>query len=464
MALLDELLVGLGFDYDSKDLNQFKQDVAKTTNVAKEFIKVAAAGAAAITAFTMASTKASDEQGKLSDEIGESVKSIDALQFALIRSGGSADGMVSSLRDLSIRASEAARGVGSGVEAFGILGISATDSNGELKSTSDLILEVSQRMQGLNRSRQLELADKLGLRDSIRLLQQGPEAIRELLIEADQLGVTTAEDAKIAADYQDAMTNIWQVMKQMSRVISRELAPITKDLADTFLDWWKTNKDIIEQNLPKWIDGATVAIKMLAIATGVWISMRLATHVITLISLFKGLSVATLAASAGAAIIPALVAGSIAAMVLLAEDAKTFFDGGESFIGDMIEKFPEWTDQLHAVASVMATLADLTLMIFDGWSQIINMFKNFSLEGFLEAHKNSLGFLGDITGVYTVEGESFIPGLPQFMEGAKQSAQTIVDKVEIFVDGAQDSAETIGEKVFQLFNRTSQELNSPVDQ
>ncbi len=221
MALIDELLVGLGFEYDPKEMNEFKEDVSKTTGVIKNLARMAVVGAAAITGLAVASTRASDEQGKLADEIGDSVENIDALQFALERSGGSADGMTSSLRSLSIRAAEAARGVGSGVEAFGLLGISATNSNGDLKKSSDLMLEVSQRFQGLNKSQQIDLADKLGLSDSIRLLQQGPAAIRELTDEARALGVTTAEDAAAAAEFQDGLTNIWKIVKQVSRVLAR---------------------------------------------------------------------------------------------------------------------------------------------------------------------------------------------------------------------------------------------------
>ena len=102
MAIIDELLVGLGFEYDPKEMKQFKEDVGKTTGVIKGLAKAAVAGAVAITGLTIASTRASDEQGKLADEIGDTVENIDALQFALERSGGSADGMTSSLRGLGI--------------------------------------------------------------------------------------------------------------------------------------------------------------------------------------------------------------------------------------------------------------------------------------------------------------------------------------------------------------------------
>lgn len=461
MALIDELLVGLGFEYDPKEMKQFKEDVGKTTGVIKGLAKAAVAGAVAITGLTVASTRASDEQGKLADEIGDTVENIDALQFALERSGGSADGMTSSLRNLAIRASEAARGVGSGVEAFGLLGISATDSNGNLKNTSDLMLEVSQRFQGLSQAKQIELADKLGIRDSVRLLQQGPAAIRELTDEAAALGVTTAEDAAIAAEFQDTMTNLWRVIKQVARSLTRELAPIIKELTDSFIDWWKTNRAMIEQNLPEWIDKVTMALKLMVIATGAWLAMRLVTHIMTLITLFKGLSVAALAANAAALLLPALIAAGVAALALLAEDAKTFFEGGESFIGDMIEKFPQWADEIRVVAAIFATLADLTAMIFDGWSRIIDLFTNTTFQDFKDFLGNIPGFLGDVTGLVEVGGGGLIPELGQSISN---TASTVVDKIDIVIQGGADTAENIANAVFDVFQQTSQDLNTAVDQ
>lgn len=461
MALIDELLVGLGFEYDPKEMKKFKEDVSKTTGVIKGLAKAAIAGAVAITGLTIASTRASDEQGKLAEEIGDTVENIDALQFALERSGGSADSMAESLRNIAIRASEAARGTGSGVEAFALLGISTSDSNGNLKKASDLMLEVSQRFSGLSRAKQIELADKLGIKDSIRLLQQGPKAIRELTEEAMALGVTTAEDAELAAEFQDSLTDLWKITKHISRLLVRELVPIMKEMSDTFVEWWKVNKQLIEQNLPDWIDKATMAIKLLVVATGAWIAMRLVGHVMALVAMFKALSVAAMVANVSALLLPILIASAVAALALLAEDAKVFFEGGDSFIGDMIEKYPKWNSELTTTAAIFATLADLTGMIFDGWAGIIDMFSNFSLEGLKEVVSNLPGFLGDVTGLSTVGGGGLIPEIGNSISNA---SNTVVDKIEIVIQGGADTAENIADAVMNVFQQTSQDLNTAVDQ
>ena len=369
--------------------------------------------------------------------------------------------MANSLQQLSIRASEASRGLGSGVEAFGLLGVSSTDAQGKLKPVSDLMLEISKSFEGLDKSKQIELADKLGIRDSIRLLQQGPSAIKELTDEAQALGVTTAQDAAIAAEFQDSLTNLWRVVKQVSRVLSKVFAPVLNSIVTSFVDWWKINKDIIEQNIPVWIERITLALKFLSAAVGVFLAMKLVGHLAALASIMKTVSVSALIMNGAIMALPALIAGVISGFILLAEDAKVFFEGGESFIGDMLEKYPKWAEEITAVAAVFATIADVTSMVFDGWSKIFDLFSNSTLDDVIDTLGNIPGFLGDVTGFSSLGGSESIPELNQSNSNA---ASTSVDKLEIIVQGGADTAENIGQEVLKVFEQATQDLNTTVDQ
>ncbi len=449
MALIDELLVGLGFEYDPKDAKKFKDDLDKSVNAIKGLARIAITAATALTGLTVASTLASDEQGKLADEIGDTVENIDALQFASRRAGGSADGMTSSLRQLAIRAAEAARGTGSGVEAFGLLGISVTEANSGLKSTTKLLLEISDQFKNLSKAQQIELADKLGIRDSIRLLQQGPEAIRELVKEAKDLGVTTEEDAFIAREFQDSLTDIWQITKQLSRTLSRALAPILKGSNQGFINWFKTNKEIIRLNLPRWLDNAAIALKILTIAAGAFIAVKLITTIASLITLFKGLTIVTLAANAAIFLIPLLIAGVIAAVALLIEDLIVFFNDGNSFIGDMIDKF-------ETLKTVIEKVSEAFKIADEFFKTGINVEK---IEQ--DLFKKINDFFG--TTVFKNINEFQRGPIPQLGETSNQSS-TRIDKMEIIVQGAGNSPEAIANEVFNVFQQTSQDLNSAVEQ
>lgn len=468
---LEELLVALGYEYDPKDMKKFQKDLESTKKAIGVMAKAAVAGATAVVGLAVASTRASDEQGKLAEEIGESVENIDALQFALARSGGQADSMGNSLRQLSIRAAEAARGTGSGVEAFGILGVSVMGSNGQLKSASQLMLEVSGRMQGLSRLQQIELADKLGLTDSIRLLQQGPAAIQELTAEARALGVTTAEDAELAAMFQDSLTDIWRVAKQVSRVVTRELVPILESLANQFTEWWKTNRALIEQNMPKWIEGLTTAVKLLTIAAGTFIALKLLTTFATLLGLIRKLTVASLLMNGALFIMPALVAAAALAFIGLVQDAVVHLEGGQSVLGDLIKMFPEWETEIDTVATVMAGVYDLTMLILTGWKEIIDLFsadnKWEKFKEFMDP-RTQWGFLGDVTGLARVDGTGVIPeagsAIAEGASSVSRSLSNYIDKIEIVIQDTTANAAELADEVFNRFQQTSEELNSTVEQ
>lgn len=498
-SLLDELLVGLGFEYDPEDIQKFKKDIDGSVKIVKNLTKAVIGTATALTGLVVATTRAVGEQGKFADEIGISVETLDALQFALARSGGTADGMNSSLKSFSKNIADAVMGTGSGIEAFGRLGISILDSNGHMRSTSDLLLEVSERMQGLDRRQQIDLAGKLGLSDSLRLLQQGPSAIRELIKEADALGNTTAEDAAIAADFQDGLTDLWKIVKDLSRTLTRELAPIMTDLITHFTDWWKANRDIIQQKIPEWIDRFTQALKLLSLAVAVFIGYKLLSYFVALIGIMKGVTVGALLMNAAMFILPMLIAGVIAAIALLAEDAKVFFEGGESFIGSMIEKYPQWANEIRVVAALFATIAELTAKIFEGWGHIMDIVKgDTKLKDLWEGLKFSVG-IKPKSEVELTEGASMIQrnlggaenvrraadmmalfgglssagGLQGFQNEdlsflgsptTNNSRSISVDKVEISVNGGADSADRIADSVYNLFQQAAEDLDSPVDQ
>lgn len=468
---IDELLVGLGFEYDSEELKLFSKDIVEVKDQLLGMVKVVVAGAASLTGLAIVSAAATDAQGKLAKEIGETVSTIDALQFANKIAGGSIDGMSNSLRNLSLRASEAARGIGSGVEIFGRLGISATNAEGRLKPVSELMLEVSDGLQGLDKARQIEFADKLGIRDSILLLQEGSSSIKNLVLSAEELGVATDEDAAIAANLTDSMSELWKIVKSGARILTRELAPIIIGVTQTFKNWWISNRELIEQDLPKWVEKLTLALKILSLAFAAFAGAKI---LIGLITLFNKATVAAMLMNASVLALPLLIGAAVGAIALLAEDAYTFFNGGDSFIGDMLIKFPKWEGQILKIASVFGTLAELTNMIFDGWKEIISLFDSGTiLEDIKNFAKNLPGFIGDVTGISganTKDNMSTIFSTPR--ADLANSVQNIskrtginIQKLEIpITPSPSQNAADIAKETFNIFQQAAQDLETTVDQ
>jgi hypothetical protein len=471
MAVLDELLVSLGFEYDDAELEEFQRDLDKSIGLLKTIAKAAVAAAGALVTFTVASTRATDEQGKLADEIGVTISELDALQFAGSRAGASVDGVNSSLRGLLERAGEAARGVGAGVEIFGILGVEVQGANGQLKSATQLFTEVSGAISDLDRGSQIEMAKKLGLEGAIRLLQQGPGAIRELVGEANALGVATAEDARISADFQDSLTDLWAIVRQLGRTLSREVAPILTKIANTVSEWWKQNREVIEQNLPKWIDGLMRSLKILAVIIASVIAAKFLTFLATSISLTKTLTTTMLAFNAAALLIPILMGAAILLLIGLIEDAVVFFRGGESVFGDLIAKFPEFERELTTVAGIFNAMWETVKLIAEGWGLIFELIGKIKIPEFSgigtaqqgeaarEARENFQ--FGDLLSIFSTRGFDLPPEF-QTQSATNNAATNNIDKIEINVNGSGDPRE-IANETFKMFMQATQDLETPVD-
>jgi hypothetical protein len=475
---LDELLVALGFEYDPEELESFKEDIDSTVSSLKSLIKMTAATVGALTGLAVATTRATDEQGKLAEEIGESVEIIDALQHANQSAGQSTDEMSNSLRSLAVRAAEASRGIGSGLEAFGILGINVEDANGNLKTSSGLLFEVSERFETLDKFQQIELAEKLGLSGSIRLLQQGPQAIQELIREAKELGVATKEDARLSAEFQDSLLRLWRIVKQGARLITTQLVPILGNLADKVEGWWKNNREIIEQKFPQWVSGLIKILKILSVVLGIGLIGRIGTLVVGLartIIAFRSAAAAAALFSGAVALLPALIAIGIALLVGLIEDAQVFFRDGDSLIGDLINKFPEWEGAIRIIASLFKGIADTTRLIFDGWSRIFNLFSGFSFSGIKDFFSSIPtigvpGFDGTLGELVERREEIFNANInrnvmPEIAgAGAGGTSRSFrIDNMNISVPGTGDPFK-VADEVFRRFEQASEDLSSPVDQ
>lgn len=387
-TIIEKFAVALGFDFDPKGAEKFKDEFNGVVATGKKLVAFFAAATAAAVGFVAATTAVTDSQGKMADQIGISVDELDAWQHAASIAGDTADGVGTSLESLSIRMSEAKRGIGAGIEVFGLLGINATDAQGRLKDTNQMLLEISNRFQDFSKAEQIEFADKLGIRGSLRLLQQGPKVIRQYINEAKALGVTTKKDAAIAAEFQDNLVRIFRIIKDIAREITKRLAPIMSKMVKIFTDWWKINRKLLQQRLPEMLEKAAKYGKGLLLVLAVITSFKIISGLLSIISLIQKIGIFSLLTSGAIALIPAIIFTIIAAIGLLAQDAKVFFEGGDSFIGAMLIKFPKFREEILMAAKAFKVVWEGVILIKDGWIELFKVIKEFSFDSFLEVIKD----------------------------------------------------------------------------
>ena len=283
----------------------------------------------AVTASVVAQAAATDQLGKFSQRIGENIEDVGAWGEAVTRSGGSMEGFQGTIETLTDSLTELSiTGGGDAAETLAMLGIAAFDSAGQVKSAFDLLPEIAESFEGLTAAESANLGKKLGLdQGTILLLQQGRNSVEELVARQKSLGVVTNEDAKIAADFNDAVDDLGQVFGSVTRMIGAYLLPA---LTGTFKG--------IENIVLFMVDNKPFVI---AFFTGI----AAVVSYFYLPAILKA-AAATLGTVAPFIAVGAAIGAVVSVFALLVDDIYTFIQGGDSLtaviIGKVVKSFEEF--------------------------------------------------------------------------------------------------------------------------
>lgn len=256
-SLIGALRVTLGLDSAN-----FSQGIARSRKEMTTMQKGAAAlkgalvgmiGLETISQIRQMGREALDTVGALGEQaaqVGVSTNALQQYRYIASQVGVTNEEMDKGLQQLTRRIGEAATGNKAQAAAFDRLGVSLVDASGKVRSTEAVMLDVADAISKLPSSAEQAsaAADVMGARLGQKLLpalQQGAKAIREMIAEAEKLGlVIDQETIKTADDYSDAL-------ERQDRIINAQMnatfAKHSKALFDLEMGWasFKTNGLIV---------------------------------------------------------------------------------------------------------------------------------------------------------------------------------------------------------------------------
>jgi hypothetical protein len=401
--VIENLITRLSFDADQKTLQAFELAIGRISKGLTGVVLAATAAAASIATYAKSTATANADLGRFAERTNLNLSAFQELSYVAEQNGASIDSMRSALQGFMVTASEASRGLGGGVEAFGILGVAVTDSNGKLKDTIDLFLETADAISGLNtQAQKLEFAQKLGFGPEFLLtLEKGSAGIAQASAEARRLGfILSEEDVNAAIEFDKAWKSLTKALgdKKLLTGVIQVLTPIIK----SFTEWFLLNKKLIQQGLTRFLE---ITIRVLR---GVFnVGLRVVNVINSLVKAIGGWKVAITAASAAvlafnasALLIPTLWLAAGTAIFLILEDIVKYAQDGDSVLGDLIKKYPI-LDKLAQGQKRGLTKAREDLKAIYYWildiSRLITE-KLSSLEipwqtNFIEPLKNAFGFI-----------------------------------------------------------------------
>ena len=358
MAFVTELLGYIGLDVDDASFNDAEQSVKDVTKVMAGLITIAASAATAVTgaAYAMVNDFANTatEIDQLTKRLNVNAEAFQATAFAAKSFGIEQDQLADGMKELSMRAGEFALDGKANADAFGEIGITQAQVKQYGNNIEGLFRLVRNKLSEVKEQGKRQfLADALfggGLADvGGEFFSQTSENIAALQKQARESGlVISQENLDMAREYTREMDSLQDRIKGLWNIVASRLLPIFTRITRQMKEFFDLHGDEIVNGLTAAINGLIASIKYLGIAAAIampylvgsaaiasWVKLIALTNALT--TAFATMRVGALLAWAAAAAGPVLVGLAIGALILAIQDVYTYFTGGDSITGRIIE-------------------------------------------------------------------------------------------------------------------------------
>jgi lambda family phage tail tape measure protein len=190
-----------------------------------------------ITALVMPVARVGDEFFKLSQKTGVSVEALTALDYAAKLSDVSTEGLTKALQKLSVAMFDSQVIGEEGSAALKALGVSATEVNGQIRPTEQVLLDLADKFSAMpDGAEKAALAVKLFGKEGLAIipfLNQGRVGITALMEEAQRLGLVMSEDVARASEvFNDNLTRLSAIFEGVQRQIGAAVIPVLADFTE----------------------------------------------------------------------------------------------------------------------------------------------------------------------------------------------------------------------------------------
>ncbi len=366
----------------------------------------------------------------------------------------SAEALGSGLQFLARSAYAAANGSKESHEAFAKLGVSVKDANGKLKTTDQLMLEVADGLGKISSpAEKTALTMKVMGRSAgelVPFLSKGSAEILGFRQELEDLGgVFSTDFVNVADDWNDNGTRMGAVMKGIGAAMAGGVLPPLNRMVTRFMATWKIFGGIIRSGIEKFFAGIGVVLETIgAVLEAVILPAfaAIAYKIAEFGELDAGLqiilvTVGAIALAMSGILAPWMLIGALIALV--AEDLYTFFVGGDSVTGDIVNEFIELGNNIK---EIFGSAVDWIVEKFQGLAS--------KLSSPLQALKGFFG--GDVA--QSVSAETIATVGPTAPGGSVVNAPTTTNTITVTPGPGMDE-EALADKVMRKLDEHEAERN-----
>lgn len=211
-TVIREFLVSLGFRVDSAGLAAFKSSLSSTAKASLAFGASVSAAAGAALAVVKSVANEYDKLDKLAQQFRSTTESVNNFIDSAQILGISNETAIQSLSDFNRAIIDTSLGLGRQMKVFEELGISVKDSQGNIKSTTQVMAELQEKMSGFDRGKKMRVMERLGLDPALlKLFNADMVALQKDL---DAIDVAAGFDLTEAVRQSKSFMSTWRLMSQ----------------------------------------------------------------------------------------------------------------------------------------------------------------------------------------------------------------------------------------------------------
>lgn len=360
MAFVTELLGYIGLDVDEQSFDRAQFNITGMIKGLGGIIAAAGAVDTTIKGLTLGLVNSFAETAVEIDQISKrlniNAEAFQATAYAAKSFGIEQDQLVDGMKELSMRSAEFAEDGKANADAFAAIGITQAQVKQYGNNIEGLFSLVRNKLSEVKEQGQRQfLADALfggGLADvGGEFFSKASSRIKELQKQAMDSGVIiTDESIALSRQYTRDIGALTSRIKGLWQIIASNLLPVFSAAAKRVKEFLDLHGEDIIAGLTMAFRALSDAVKYLGIAAAIAMPYLIGTTAIAgwtkLIALVDSLVVSfytmrtgALLAWAAAAAGPVLVGLAIGALILAIQDVYTYFTGGDSVTGRIIESF-----------------------------------------------------------------------------------------------------------------------------
>jgi hypothetical protein len=251
--VVDELVTLLGIDIAASALpnvTKFNSKLDTVMRYAQGVTAAVLATGAAIVAFTEKMSSSAAGIATFSHYTGMSAESIQKWSYAVEQAGGHAEGLKSDMVSLEKSLNPLMPGrYNEGL--FMMFGQGYKD----IKNSEQALIQISAKMQGMSKQRQLQWGEMLGFTpDTMLLVQQGPKKIQQALGEIKG-SVLSQDQVERAFRFMQIWNKLKVELYKTGETLVTLLLPAVQKMLVWFDHWLNLNQKLIGQGLHQFVKG-----------------------------------------------------------------------------------------------------------------------------------------------------------------------------------------------------------------